>query len=151
MKHAARSLFDDDDAPSNRTSVTISGGAGRPLSKAQARFNALIEQIGKKRERLAAWDAVIPRYQRRRVDDLTPLVEEALDLQIEMVHCLDRAAAGKGLTIRIFLAGATRSPQLGAGRPGCRSGRGPNAKARSELDRTLAYPSWRDGFRDGLE
>jgi hypothetical protein len=68
------------------------------LSKGQKAFNTLIKQIEKGRARLAAWEAAIPPYQRKYTSDLVPLVEDWVDLQVRMVHCLDRAGDQKGLT-----------------------------------------------------
>jgi hypothetical protein len=68
------------------------------LSKGQQAFNTLIKQIETRRARLAAWDAAIPRYQRKYVSELVPLVENSVDLQIQIVRGLDRAADQKGLT-----------------------------------------------------
>lgn len=69
------------------------------LSKGQKAFNTLIKQIEKKRAQLAAWEATIPPYQQKYASELVPLVESSVDLQVEMVHCLDRASDQKGLTI----------------------------------------------------
>ena len=68
------------------------------LSKGQKAFNALIKQIENKRTQLAAWEAVIPSYQQKYLSDLVPLIDTSVDLQVEMVHCLDRACDQKGLT-----------------------------------------------------
>ena len=68
------------------------------LSKGQKAFNSLIKQIEKKRALLAAWEAAISSYQQKYTGELLPLVESSVDLQIEMVHCLDRACDQKGLT-----------------------------------------------------
>ncbi len=68
------------------------------LSKGQKAFNALVKQIENRRARVADWEAAIPPYQQKYADDLLPLVEASLDLQVEMVHCLDRASEQKGLS-----------------------------------------------------
>lgn len=79
--------------------VVIATGRDLPqLSKGQKAFNALIKQIEKKRAVLAAWESAIPPYQQKYASELLPLVESSVDLQIEMVHCLDRASEQKGLT-----------------------------------------------------
>ena len=79
--------------------LSIATGSSRsPLSKGQKAFNALIKQIEKKRTRLAAWEAAIPSYQRKYASELDPLMEDSVKLQVEMVHCLDRASGQKGLT-----------------------------------------------------
>ena len=68
------------------------------LSKGQKAFNTLIKQIEKKRAQLVAWEAAIPPYQHKYASDLLPLIESSVDLQVEIVHCLDRACDQKGLT-----------------------------------------------------
>lgn len=68
------------------------------LSKGQKAFNTLVKQIENRRAQVAAWEAAVPPYQQKYTGDLLPLVEASLDLQVEMVHCLDRASAQKGLS-----------------------------------------------------
>ncbi len=80
---------------------TVSIAAGHDpshLSKGQKAFNALIKQIETRRAQLAAWEAAIPPYQKKYAGDLLPLVEASVDLQVKLVHCLDRAGDQKGLT-----------------------------------------------------
>lgn len=80
---------------------TISIAAGQDqahLSKGQKTFNTLIKQIDAKRARLAAWQEAIPSYQQKYASKLVPLVETERDLQVEIVHCLDRVSYQKGLT-----------------------------------------------------
>ena len=79
--------------------LSISTGHGQPpLSKEQKAFNALIKKIDAKRASLAAWQEVIPSCQRKYANEMAPLIETSQDLQIELVHCLDRASDQKGLT-----------------------------------------------------
>lgn len=66
------------------------------LSKGQKTFNSLIQQIEKRRLRLRAWESVTPTFQQRYVNDFLPLEQNSTDLQIEMVHCLDRAYEQRG-------------------------------------------------------
>jgi hypothetical protein len=80
---------------------TISIAAGHnpaQLSKEQKIFNTRIQQIEKQRARRAAWEAAIPPYQQKYVGELLPLVEASMDLQVKLVHCLDRASDQNGLT-----------------------------------------------------
>ena len=70
------------------------------LSKEQKAFNTLIKKIEEKRAKLAAWQAFIPAYQKKHASEYIPLVDTSQDLQIELVHCLDRACDKKGLTSR---------------------------------------------------
>ena len=79
--------------------VSIAGSHGNAhLSKVQKAFNALIRQIEKKRAQLAVWEAAIPPFRTKHATELVPLYEDVLDLQVKMVHALDRAAGQKGLT-----------------------------------------------------
>lgn len=68
------------------------------LSKEQKAFNTLIKKIEEKRASLAAWQEIIPAYQKKYASDYIPLVETSQDIQIELVHCLDRASDQKALT-----------------------------------------------------
>jgi hypothetical protein len=68
------------------------------LSKEQKAFNSLIRQIDGKRAKLAAWQEIMPLYQRKYASELEPLITTTQDLQIELVHCLDRAINQKGLS-----------------------------------------------------
>ncbi|MHB1291002.1 MAG: hypothetical protein ACYCY5_02255 [Sulfuricella sp.] len=80
-------------------SISIAPDQGQPhLTKAQKAFNNLIKQVEKKRAQLMAWETAIPPFQQKYTAELTPLVEAASDMQIEMVHCLDQVNDQKGLT-----------------------------------------------------
>ncbi|WP_454753775.1 molecular chaperone DnaJ [Cupriavidus necator] len=86
-------------ARNNHQSVSIAPDHNRPiLSKGQKTFNSLIKQIEKRRMRLRAWETVTPSFQQRYVNDLLPLEQTLTDLQIRMVHRLDRAYEQKELT-----------------------------------------------------
>jgi hypothetical protein len=74
------------------------GNEASGLTKEQKTFNRLIGQIQRRRATLAAWEVAIPAYQTRYARDLLPLAEESEDLQVRMVHCLDRASGQKALT-----------------------------------------------------
>lgn len=79
--------------------ISIVTGKDHPqLSKEQKAFNILIKKIDEKRASLAAWQEIIPAYQKKYASDLIPLVETSQEIQIELVHCLDRASDQKGLT-----------------------------------------------------
>jgi hypothetical protein len=79
--------------------LSIVTGKDHPhLSKEQKAFNALIKKIDEKRANLAAWQEIIPAYQKKYASDFIPLVETSHEIQIEMVHFLDRACDQKGLT-----------------------------------------------------
>ena len=68
------------------------------LSKAQQTFNALVEQIEARRERLGAWDAVMPAFQKKFVDALLPLEQASTALRIRLLNLLDDAFLQKGLS-----------------------------------------------------
>lgn len=68
------------------------------LSQGQKTFNKLLKQIETKRALLAAWDDAVPVFQKRYSAELLPLVEATTDLQVQLVHALDRASGWKGLT-----------------------------------------------------
>ncbi|PFH19388.1 J domain-containing protein [Burkholderia sp. JKS000303] len=68
------------------------------LSKAQKTFNTLVKQIEKRRERLGAWEAVMPAFQKKFVDALLPLEQESTALRIQLIHLLDDAFLQKGLS-----------------------------------------------------
>ncbi|HDR9055422.1 TPA: J domain-containing protein [Burkholderia vietnamiensis] len=68
------------------------------LSDAQKTFNTLIERIDKRRERLAAWDAVTPAFQKKFVDALLPLERESTALRTRLIHLLDDAFLRSGLS-----------------------------------------------------
>ena len=79
--------------------LSIVTGKDHPhLSKEQKAFNTLIKKIDEKRASLAAWQEIIPAYQKKYASDFIPLVETSQEMQIEMVHFLDRACDQKGLT-----------------------------------------------------
>ncbi|MGU7837936.1 molecular chaperone DnaJ [Burkholderia sp. AW33-5] len=68
------------------------------LSKAQQTFNTLVKHIEKRRERLGAWEAVMPAFQKKFVDGLLPLEQEATALRIRLIHLLDDTFLRKGLS-----------------------------------------------------
>lgn len=79
--------------------IAVSGGGERSgLSRAQKVFNTLIRQINTQRVGLAAWEAAIPPYQKKYAEEYLPLTEQLTDLQIQLVHALDKAAERKGIT-----------------------------------------------------
>lgn len=73
-------------------------GSEQTLSKAQQRFNRQIRQIEKLRDQLRNWEAVTTRYQDRYVQELLPLIESSIDLQIRLVHALHARIDEKGLS-----------------------------------------------------
>lgn len=68
------------------------------LSKGQKAFNSLIRQIEKRRNRLRAWESVMPSFQKQYVDELLPLERVWNELQAKMVYRLDDAWDQKGMT-----------------------------------------------------
>jgi hypothetical protein len=81
-----------------KTVSIVTGHDQSQLSKGQKVFNTLISQIDRKRARLAAWEAAIPPYQQKYASQLVPLVEDLVDLQVRLVHCLEQASYDQGLT-----------------------------------------------------
>jgi len=67
------------------------------LSKGQKQFNLLIKQIEKRRMQLGLWETVTPTFQKRYTNDLLPLEQMFIDLQIQLVHYLDQACEQKDL------------------------------------------------------
>lgn len=83
----------------NHQSVSIAPDHNRPtLSRGQKTFNSLIKQIEKRRLLLRAWESVTATFQQRYANDFLPLERNSTNLQIKMVHCLDRAYDHKALT-----------------------------------------------------
>lgn len=66
------------------------------LSPAQKSFNRLLKQLEKKRATLAAWDALLPCYQKRYTGDFLPLDKQRRALQIAIVQRLDSYHGQKG-------------------------------------------------------
>ena len=80
-------------------SISISPDQGQPhLTKAQKAFNNLIKQVEKKRALLMAWETATPTFQQKYTRELAPLLEASTDMQVEMVHSLDRLNDKKGLS-----------------------------------------------------
>jgi len=93
---------------SQKTALSIAAQQDQAtLSKGQKAFNKLIQQIEKKRALLAAWEEVIPAFRKKYAEQLQPLIDSSAELQVQLVHALDRAMALKGLTKteRGFMAG----------------------------------------------
>ncbi|WP_420211591.1 J domain-containing protein [Burkholderia aenigmatica] len=81
------------------TAVAIAPGhETASLSKAQKAFNTLVQQIEKRRERLGAWEAVMPVFQKKFVDELLPLEQTSTALRIRLLNQLDDAYLQKGLS-----------------------------------------------------
>ncbi|KFG98531.1 molecular chaperone DnaJ [Burkholderia paludis] len=98
------------------TAVAIAPGhETASLSKAQKTFNTLVKQIEKRRERLVAWDAITPAFQKKFVDGLLPLEQASTALRIELLQRLDDAFLQKGLskaeqrTLSGLIAGMARN------------------------------------------
>ncbi|NHV26779.1 J domain-containing protein [Burkholderia sp. D-99] len=81
------------------TAVAIAPGhETASLSNAQKAFNTLVQQIEKRRERLGAWEAVMPVFQKKFVDELLPLEQTSTALRIRLLNQLDDAYLQKGLS-----------------------------------------------------
>ncbi len=85
----------------SNVSVNISAQSHLPkLSKAQQTFNKLIKQIEQGRAMLAEWEALRVPYQQKFSAQLTPLLKDAEEIQIRIVHALDAASAKPGFSKR---------------------------------------------------
>ncbi|MDN7491625.1 J domain-containing protein [Burkholderia sp. AU45274] len=81
------------------TAVAIAPGhEAASLSNAQKAFNTLVQQIEKRRERLGAWEAAMPAFQKKFVDELLPLEQTSTALRIRLLNQLDDAYLQKGLS-----------------------------------------------------
>ncbi|WP_175911405.1 molecular chaperone DnaJ [Burkholderia metallica] len=78
--------------------VIAPGHETASLSNAQKTFNTLVKQIEKRRERLGAWEAVMPAFQKKFVDELLPLEQASTALRIRLLDQLDDAFLQKGLS-----------------------------------------------------
>ena len=85
----------------NKTPINISASQNQPrLSKAQQTFNKLIKQIEQARATLADWEAFQAPYRNKFSTQLQPLLKDAEDLQIKIVHALDNASGRSGFSKR---------------------------------------------------
>ncbi len=72
----------------------------RALSKSQQAFNRLIGRIEGLRDALARWQAFIPDFQRRVVQELTPLQARIDEQRVAMLRLFDAAHDGRDMTRR---------------------------------------------------
>lgn len=68
------------------------------LSKAQKTFNTLVQKIEKRRSELLRWQAAVEQIQRKIRQDFAPLEKIYHAAQVDLVHALDAAFVGAGLT-----------------------------------------------------
>ena len=78
-----------------KTVAVVTGHDQPKLSKGQQAFNKLIKQIEKKRVQLTDWETTIPLYQQKYASELLPLVVNLMDMQVKLLHSLDRASDHK--------------------------------------------------------
>lgn len=83
--------------PTNAIAPGAHSAAGE-LSEAQALFNSLVRQIGRCRDRLAAWEGVLPGFQQAFTGELAPLRERADALGRELILALDARHQGTELS-----------------------------------------------------
>jgi len=79
-------------------SVLIEPKVGARLSKAQRKFNTLVQKIERLKAQLAEWRDTVPRAIERIQRECEPLRGTYRALRIELVALLDRAASGRGMT-----------------------------------------------------
>jgi len=84
--------------PRPKTVAVVAAAEQTILSKEQLAFNTLIQKIEKKRVNLSRWEVAIFGYQQKYNSKLFPLQEELIELQISLLHALDRAFDQKGLS-----------------------------------------------------
>jgi hypothetical protein len=84
--------------PRSRLATIQIAASEKSLSKGQKTFNNQIQQIGKLRTTLAAWDTASTAYQAKHARELEPLLVTTSDLKLKLVHNLDRAERQKDLT-----------------------------------------------------
>src|SRR5487761_2129181 len=82
----------------SKTLSIVTGKDHPHLSKEQKVFNTLIKKIEERRASLAVWQEIIPVYRKQYTSDFIPLLDTLQEIQIKLVHCLDRACDRKGLT-----------------------------------------------------
>ncbi len=68
------------------------------LSAAQKKFNNAIKNIAKEKERLQNWQAVLPEYHGKVLNEYQPLQNKLAALQIEFVHRLDKFHGRRSFT-----------------------------------------------------
>lgn len=76
-------------APATALSLTETLARNRPANKAQQRFQQLVTQIERQRERLQQWQDYVPRYNQRLSGELAPLQEKLRASRKQMALLLD--------------------------------------------------------------
>ena len=83
----------------NQTAVQIrQAEKQKTLSTAQKKFNNLIKKIAKEKERLQAWQALKPNFQKKLFEEYQPLVQTFVDLQTVLVKRLDAFHSRRSFT-----------------------------------------------------
>lgn len=77
------------DAPSNELSLTEVLSRKKPIDKAQRRFQKLVTQIERLRERLTQWENYTHRYNQRVTGELHPLQEQLRAARKQMAQLID--------------------------------------------------------------
>jgi hypothetical protein len=96
------SLFDDAPPESPGRAVTVLGvlGSASVLTKAQRKFNKLIERLTQQRVELTRWQAFRQVYHQRLADHYQPVAARLREKRVAMVRLLDRTMDGKALKAR---------------------------------------------------
>lgn len=96
------SLLDDALPSSTRSAVTVLGvvGSASVLTKAQRKFNKLIERLTLQRQELTRWRAFRQVYHQQLADHYQPVATHLREKRIAMVRLLDRTMDGKALKAR---------------------------------------------------
>jgi predicted NBD/HSP70 family sugar kinase len=98
MRETPRKI-DEEPPHSGSSAVPVIGamGAGPALSKAQKRFNQLVEKLKGQREELRRWQAYQRFYQQQRSDRYQPMATRLREQHIAMAQVLDAALDGREL------------------------------------------------------
>jgi hypothetical protein len=100
MRETPRRINEEPAQPgSGLSAVPVPGnvGAGAGLSKAQKRFNQLVEKLKDQREELRRWQAYQRFYQQQRSDRYQPMATRLREQRIAMAQVLDAALDGREL------------------------------------------------------
>jgi len=81
-----------------RSVAVVAGQEQAKLSKRQQAFNTLIKKIEKKRVNLSDWEAAVLSYQQKYSSELLPLCKDLMEMQVRLLHTLDRTFDQKGLS-----------------------------------------------------
>ena len=85
---------------SNAVSVVPEAGGPRTLTRAQRKFNLLVERLGGQRRELESWQAFNRHYQQQLTERYQPLAVRLRERRIALVELFDRAMEREALSKR---------------------------------------------------